>query len=44
MGVFVVLSTKKLRKPELHAGQPSYVIIENVLSNLSRSFSPEAIK
>lgn len=41
MGVFVVLSTKK---PELHAGQPSYVIIENVLSNLSRSFSPEAIK
>lgn len=44
MGVFVVLSAKKPGKPELHAGQPSYVIIENVLSNLSRSFPPEAIE
>lgn len=38
MGVFAVLSTKEPRKPELRAGLPSYVTIENGLSSLSRSF------
>lgn len=38
MEVSAVLSTKELRKPELHAGLPSYVTIDNVLSSLSRSF------